>query len=81
MKDEKIIIPLKEEVKTLLGVAKNNRLSQIGDVLGMKLLDLQLPKFDGEPNWNFNGLRKFFEEFGIATSDTIDEAIVKLNKR
>jgi len=78
---EKKIILLESDVIKLLEVAKKNRTSKIGELLGMKYLDKLLPRIKGEPDWGYDELEKFFTEHGIENSETIDEALTKLNKR
>ena len=81
MDNEKIIMPTKEEVEKLLTVAMNdkgNHMQTVGELLGMKLIDLLLPNIRGGPEWDYYGLRIFFDENGIASSDTFEEALKKL---
>lgn len=47
---EKKIILLESDVIKLLEVAKKNRTSKIGELLGMKYLDKLLPRIKGEPD-------------------------------
>jgi len=82
MSSEKIIMPSKEDVRKLLMFAMNDKVTHmqtIGDILGMKWVDSLLPKIKGEPEWGYDGLKKFFDEAGMDGSDTIMEALEKLN--
>ena len=81
MNNEKIAVPSKEEVKTLLVFAMNDKnihMETIGELLGMKLVDTLLPKFKNEPEWGYEGLRLFFNERGINGQNTFEEALEKL---
>lgn len=81
MSKEKFIVPSTEEIKKLLSVATNDAAmadKTIGALLGMKLVDSFLPKVKGEPDWDYKGLKQFFHENGIETSDTFAEAMNKL---
>lgn len=81
MSTEKFIAPSTEEVKKLLSIAINDAAmaeETIGALLGMKFIDSLLPKIKGEPDWDYKGLKQFFHENGIETSDTFAEAMNKL---
>lgn len=81
MNTEKIVSPTTDEVKKLLAVAINDKVigeKTIGALLGMKLVESTMPKFNNEPDWDYKGLRQFFLEHGIESSDTIEEALKKL---
>lgn len=81
MSDKKTIVPSKEDVKKLLTFAMNDQITHmktVGELLGMKLIDSLMPKIKGEPEWGYDGLKKFFDESGINSSDTFMEALEKL---
>lgn len=81
MSENKVIIPTKEEVIALLTVAKNDkiiRIQTVSELLGMKWLDSFIPKIKGEPEWGYEGLRKFFVNHSIDSSCTFGEALEKL---
>lgn len=74
-------LPTKEEMIRLLKVASDEKLCHletVGELLGMKLIDSLLPKSSLEPDWNYEGLRLFLMEHGIDSTDTILEALAKL---
>ena len=83
MAEEHIVVPTKDQVKVLLNVAlqtcKIDHIDTIGALLGMKLVDSFLPKFPNEPEWGYEGLKKFCEDNGLDNSDTLIEALQKLN--
>lgn len=73
--------PTKEEVKQLLALMINSplvRMNTIGELLGLKLIDSLLPPMEGEPDWNYDGLKEFFAMYSISSSDTFSEALEKL---
>ena len=81
MNENKVIIPTKEEIITLLTIAKNDKIihiQTISELLGMKWVDSLLPKIKGEPEWGYEGLRKFFIDHSIDGSCTFGEALEKL---
>ncbi len=81
MNGEEILIPTKEEVENLLRFAMDSKLVQmqtIGELIGMKWLDSLMPKIKGEPDWGYEGLKQFFIDNGIGSSDTFDVALEKL---
>ena len=81
MSENKVIIPTKEEVITLLTVAKNDkiiRMQTVSEFLGTKWVDSFMPKIKGEPEWFYDGLREFFITHSIDGSYTIEEALEKL---
>ena len=60
MSENKVIIPTKEEVVTLLHIAKNDKIihmNTVNELLGMKWVDSLMPKIKGEPEWGYEGLR------------------------
>lgn len=82
MSEKKVIIPTKEEVVTLLNVAKNDKIihmKTVNELLGMKWVDSLMPKIKGEPEWGYEGLREFFIIHSIDGSCTFEEALEKLN--
>ena len=82
MNENKVLIPTKEEVVTLLHIAKNEKhihTKTIGGLIGMKLVDSLRPKIKGEPEWGYEGLKEFFLEHSIEPSCTYEEALEKLN--
>ena len=81
MSENKVILPTKEEVITLLTIAKNdkiNHMQTVSELLGMKWVDSLIPKIKGEPEWGYEGLREFFVNHSIDGSCTFREALEKL---
>lgn len=81
MSDETIAIPSEAEVKKLLEIAINDKIIHmelVGELLGMKWTDSLLPKFKDEPEWGYEGLKKFFIDHGIEYTDSFKEAMDKL---
>lgn len=81
MSDKTIAIPSEAEVKKLLEIAMNDKIihmESVGELLGMKWVDSLLPKIKGEPEWGYEGLKKFFNYHGIEGSDSFTEALGKL---
>ena len=81
MSDRIIAIPSKAEVKELLEIAMNDkiiRMESVGELLGMKWVDSRLPKLNGEPEWGYEGLKRFFANHGIESADSFKEALDKL---
>lgn len=77
-----VIIPTKEEVVTLLNIAKNDRIihmNTVNDLLGMKWVDSLMPNIKGKPEWCYEGLRKFFIDHSIDGTCTFEEALEKLS--
>lgn len=82
MSENKVIIPTKEEVMTLLSIAKNDKIihmQTVNELLGMKWVDSLMSKIKGETEWGYEGLKKFFLEHSIESSCTFEEALEKLN--
>lgn len=74
-------MPSKEDVKKLITFTMNAHIihmKTVDELLGMKWVDSLLPKNKEEPEWGYDGLKKFFDEFGIKGSDTFKEALEKL---
>lgn len=81
MSDKAIAIPSKAEVKKLIKIAMNDKIIHMesaGELLGMKWVDSLLPKFKDEPEWGYEGLKKFFIDHGIESTDSFKEALDKL---
>ena len=82
MSKSTVIIPTKEEVVTLLHIAKNDKIihmNTVNELLGMKWVDSLMPKIKGEPEWGYEGLREFFIVHSIDSSCTFEEALEKLS--
>ena len=82
MNEDKVIIPTKEEVVTLLHIAKNDKIihtNTVNELLSMKWVDSLMPKIKGEPEWGYEGLRKFFIDYSIDGTCTFEEALEKLS--
>lgn len=82
MKKKEIIMPTKDEVITLLKIAKGNntiQLQTVGELRGMKYVDSFMPKIKGTPEWGFEGLSKFFNDYAIDDSFSIQDALERLN--
>ncbi len=82
MSKEKVVVHSTEEVVKLLTIAMDDNIihmETIGELLGMKWVDSLLPKFNNEPEWGYEGLRKFFVDNGIEFSSTLKSALEKLN--
>jgi hypothetical protein len=82
MRKNKTIIPTKEEVISLLNVAKSDKIihmKTVNELLGMKWVDSHIPKIKGEPEWGYEGLREFFISHSIDGSCTFEEALEKLD--
>ena len=81
MDEKRIIVPTKEEIRKLLNIINNDNIIHIktvGELLGMKLTDSLVPQIKGEPEWGYDGLKKFFLDNGIDFTDTLKEAENKL---
>ena len=81
MSDKTIATPSEAEVKKLLEIAMNDRIihmETVGELLGMKWVDSLLPKIKGEPEWGYEGLKKFFIDHRIEGTDSFKEALDKL---
>ena len=81
MNKKEVIMPTKEEVIKLLEVAKNDDIipiHSIGELIGMKWVDGLLPKIEGAPAWGYDGLVKFFKDYGIDNNDSFEEALKKI---
>lgn len=81
MSDKAIAIPSKAEVEKLIKIAMNDKIIHMesaGELLGMKWVDSLLPKFKDEPEWGYEGLKKFFIDHGIESTDSFKEALDKL---
>lgn len=81
MSNEKTIVPSKEDVKKLLAIAMNDQFTHmktVGELIGMKWVDSLMPKIKGGPEWGYDGLKNFFDEYGIESSATFEEALEKL---
>ena len=81
MKDNKVVIPTKEEIIVMLEFAIKSDLStyqNIGEILGTKLVEDKLPKIKGEPQWGYEGFRIFCKENNLLPTDTLAEALKKL---
>lgn len=80
---ENHVVPTKEQIVTLLRSiqASPNLLpaKTIGDLIGMKLVDSLLPKMPIEPEWGYEGLVAFCTNNGLENTDTIENALKKLN--
>ena len=82
MNQKEVIIPTKDEVITLLTIAKDDytmQLQSVGELLEMKLADSFIPKINGTPEWGFEGLSIFFNDYAIDDSFSIEEALERLN--
>lgn len=82
MDNQNVIVPTKEEVKKILEYGINDqiyKLENVGEFLGMKLVDSLLPKLKCEPEWGFEGLKIFFENNSIDASCTLEDALSKLD--
>ena len=81
MDNKETIIPTKEEIIKLLSVIIENNtthMKTIGELLGMKLIDSILPKFENEPMWGYEGLCEFIRSYQINATDTLQDALDKL---
>lgn len=81
MNNEEINIPSTEEVKKLIEAVMNDKIihiNSIGELLGMKWIDSFLPKLNIDPKWGYEGLRYFFIDHGIESSDSFESALKKL---
>ena len=81
MGENKVIIPTREEVLTLLTIAKNDKIihmNTVNELLCMKWVDSYMPKIKGEPEWGYEGLREFFISHSIVGTCTFEEALEKL---
>ena len=81
MSDKTIAIPSETEVKKLLEIAMNDKIihmESVGELLGMKWVDSLLPKIKGEPEWGYEGLKKFFIDHVIEGTDSFKDALDKL---
>lgn len=81
MSDKTIAIPSEAEVKKLLEIAMNDKIihmESVGELLGMKWVDSLLPKIKDEPEWGYEGLKKFFIDHEIEGTDSFKEALDKL---
>lgn len=81
MREEKIIIPTKEEVKKMLEYAINSDIihyETMGEILGMKWTDSLLPNVKLGPEWGYEGLQEFYKFYKINLTDTLKEALAKL---
>ena len=81
MDKERVIIPTKEEVKRLLAIINNDKtihIQTVGELLGMKWADDLISTFKGAPEWGYEGLKRFFVDYGIVFTDTLEEAENKL---
>jgi len=80
---DKIVIPSKKEVEKLLEIAIKDdalHIQTIGKLLGMKFMDLIMPVVEGEPEWNYYGLKEFFSQYEIESSDSLEIALSKIRK-
>ena len=78
MNENKIIMPTKKEVIAMLDalIKLNLNLYQnIGEVLGVKLIEDRLPKMKGEPQWGYEGFKVFCKEIQRG----LDGAIVEID--
>ena len=76
------VVPTKEEVRNLLTLMiKSEFIHQktIGELLGLKLTDSWIPKTKLEPQWGYEGLRKFFVDNNIEVTCTLEEALNKIH--
>lgn len=81
MKDNKVVIPTKEEIIAMLEFAIKSDLipyQNIGEILGMKLIDELLPTIKVGPQWGYEGFRIFCKENNLFSTDTLAEALKKL---
>lgn len=81
MKDNKVIIPSREEIIAMLEFAIKSDLityQNIGEILDMKLIDDLLPKMKVGPQWGYEGFRIFCKENNLLPTDTLAEALKKL---
>jgi len=81
MNENKIIMPTKKEVSTMLDILIKSNLNlyqNIGEILGTKLIEDKLPKIKGEPQWGYEGFRIFCKENNLLPTDTLAEALKKL---
>ena len=81
MNKNEVIMPTKEDVIKLLMIAKDDNMIQsqtVGELLGMKMVDSFLPQIKSTPEWGFEGLSKFFNDYAIDDSFSIEEALERL---
>ena len=79
--NDEIILPTKEEIIAMLEFAIKSDLityQNIGEILGMKLIDDLLPKMKVGPQWGYEGFRIFCKENNLFSTDTLAEALKKL---
>ena len=81
-----MIKPSKEEMIALFeSIEKSSHLkkltSNIASLIGTKTIDALLPKANGEPDWDVEGLEAFCSDYGLKRSDEIGEALKIIRKQ